>query len=262
MKWIQDILTSAPMQNRYIAAFFSSFFGRLANWRMPTFMLSWLLNTYVESFHIDMDDYVQPLHSHRSFQSFFTRELKPGARRFKGDICSPAEGFISTFGTFTEGQLLQVKGSVYQLRDLLLEDPFRTGSQITIYLGLGNYHRVHLPFDAEITGFRHIPGFAFSTNTEALTRHPGTYCKNERVVFKGEGQFGCFYLVMVGATCVSNIQWIDGLNNSLPVSLKQGDHIGTFNMGSTVVLILEDQIEFNNTLNEEGPVTLGQNIIK
>jgi len=242
MQRLQKIITSVPFQRCINKKALSACFGWLANRQLPRNLLLWLIDAFVHSFSIDLSEFEFERDAVRTFNEFFTRKLKPGARVLNGSIGAPADGFVSSFGLVRNHQLFQIKGKPYLLKDLLKDQPsFQNGSFLSIYLSLADYHRVHLPFDATITSIRKIPGTLYSLSAKTLEKIDRVYCRNERVVLEGVCAFGRFYLLLVGAIVVGKIE----LNPDcvLNVPLKQGTEIGHFKLGSTVVLILEsDQL--------------------
>lgn len=228
---------------------FSALFGRIAERRLPHRFLERIIHSFTDSFHIDLTEYEYDSKTVSTFNEFFTRKLKPGARIFSGTVCSPADGFVSSIGAMQHMQLLQIKGKSYLLNELIQGQPsFLEGTYLGIYLSLGDYHRVHLPFDATIGSIKRIPGTLYSLSKKTLDEVDKVYCRNERVVLEGLSALGRFYLIMVGAIVVGKIELNPACQLNTP--LRQGMELGYFKMGSSVLLILESDIRMNISLDK------------
>ena len=200
----------------------------------------------------DLDDYPH-------FNAFFTRELKPGARpvdRSEGTLVSPADGRISALGHLQGDQLLQAKGHAYSLHRLLADDPacatLRGGSFLTVYLSPRDYHRVHMPLAGALLRTVHVPGRLFSVAPYTVREIPRLFARNERLACIFETAVGPVAVVLVGAMLVSGIETVWAGEVCPPRALsvaredhvlgapafEQGDELGRFNMGSTVIVVL------------------------
>ncbi len=218
-----------------------------------------------------------------SFNHFFTRELKESVRPVSQDdnvVVSPADGAVSQIGTIDRYDIIQAKGRRFGLSELLggeqeLAGVFAGGSFATIYLSPRDYHRAHMPCRGILAGMRHIPGRLFSVNNATAAVVPNLFAKNERVVAIFETPLGKMALVLIGAIFVSSIEtvwhgvvtpprsrsmrtWNYGNN---PVILQQGQEMGRFNMGSTVIALFErDRISWSSRLQAESILKMGQPI--
>lgn len=194
---------------------------------------------------------------YESFNAFFTRGLKNGARPMAGDentLISPVDGYLTQFGVAKNGALIQAKGISYSVKELLGET---TGlaqltqvSYATLYLSPSQYHRVHLPLSGRVTRTRYIPGKRFSVNEVTASSIQGLYCHNERVITWFETNVGEMALVLVGALNVSSIsiRWLGEIISGKPKvwnenknqvqRYERGEEIGRFNLGSTVIMIM------------------------
>ena len=190
-----------------------------------------------------------------SFNEFFTRQLRDGARPLDGDdkvIVSPCDGCLTEFGTLDDDRLVQAKGKTYTVDALLAESPelvaaFRGGSYMTIYLAPNDYHRVHAPTSGRLDRARYIPGRRFSVNAGTAARIDSLYCRNERVALWLSAGFGYSVVVMVGALNVSSLTTVltgeiesgqeQLFASEAPPELARAAEIGQFNLGSTVVLL-------------------------
>lgn len=192
------------------------------------------------------------LGDYESFNDFFTRALKPGARTISqrpDAVVCPADGAISQLGSIQGDTLLQAKGHRYSLTGLAgsLSAGFADGEFITVYLAPKDYHRVHLPFAATLTHTLAIPGALFSVNQSTEADIEGLFCRNERLVCRFDTAFGPMLVVFVGAMIVASIEtvWPEQTSpyrqevltthDQTPISFAKGDEIGRFLLGSTVV---------------------------
>jgi phosphatidylserine decarboxylase len=195
-----------------------------------------------------------------TFNDFFTRELKDGARVIDAgtaSIVSPADGTVSEAGTLRGGRILQAKGIEYSVRDLLVTDveeadAYEDGRFATIYLAPYNYHRVHMPLAGELVAARYVPGDLFSVNAATASRVRGLFRRNERLVMHFTTAYGRAAVILVGALNVGSIStpWSGeirprktGVVETIDLAghttrLEKGDLLGWFNMGSTVILLM------------------------
>ncbi|MBT8071416.1 MAG: phosphatidylserine decarboxylase [Xanthomonadales bacterium] len=217
-----------------------------------------------------------------SFNAWFTRELKPGARLFDPDpsafIC-PSDGRISETGRLQENRILQAKGKNYSLQDLLADDPvckqLVDGYFSTIYLSPKDYHRVHMPLTGHLLRMIHVPGRLFSVAPYTVRQVPRLFARNERVISVFETDRGPLVMVLVGAMLVSSTEtvWAGEVtptkNKQISVtdyagqdiSLAKGDEMGRFNMGSTVILLMPpDTVEPLAELGPGDAVRVGQKL--
>jgi phosphatidylserine decarboxylase len=235
--------------------------GRFSDLRLPPFALRPLLRLYARAFGVDLAEAAEPIESFGTFNAFFTRRLRDGARPIAGGagvVVSPSDSRLSTIGPVPpDGRLEQVKGSTYSIEALLgsAEDatPLRHGAHATLYLSPAMYHRVHSPVDGRVVAWRYVPGRLHPVNGAGVRSVPGLFTRNERVaVFLDTEAHGPVAVVLVGAANVGrmSLAFADLVTNrgrpggrtvpAEPVPLKRGDEIGTFNLGSTVVLLLAD----------------------
>ena len=196
------------------------------------------------------------LDSYATFNEFFTRPLKAGARPIAADartLIAPADGVLTEHGAIDGDRLFQAKGSAYTLGALLGETgpavtALEGGRYFTIYLAPHNYHRVHSPLAARLIRTRYIPGARLSVSRATAAAIPRLFCRNERVVCWFETEHGTMVVVLVGALNVSSISTFahgeiaSGIarewKEPQPLPVARGDEIGRFNMGSTVVVLL------------------------
>ncbi len=238
-----------------------------------------LTRWFARSYGVDLDEAVEPDPSaYRTFNEFFTRALKPGAREIApGDttIVSPVDGRLTEFGYARSGTLLQAKGFTYAIDELLGEGPvdgaaFANGAFATIYLAPHDYHRVHMPLAGTLTATRYVPGRRFSVNAATTCGIRNLFCRNERVVCWFDTAHGPMALVLVGALNVSSISTVSRGEiasgapcywREEPLALAKGDEIARFNLGSTVILLFpENLVEWTAELRSGEKLVLGRAI--
>jgi len=239
-----------------------------------------VIRWFIRRYGVDMSEAVDPDPAHyRTFNEFFTRALKPGVRPLaQADFVCPVDGAISQFGALEGNRLLQAKGHHYTAQalvggDAALAAHFDGGHFATLYLSPKDYHRIHMPCSARLTRMVHVPGDLFSVNPVTARAVPGLFARNERVVCVFDTAFGPFVLALVGATIVGSMAtvWHGVVNpprssrlrewryDDAPVELKQGDEMGRFLLGSTVVMLWpRGPLRFNAGWAPGGAVRLGQ----
>ena len=230
---------------------------------------------YAEALSPDPADYV-------SFNAWFTRALKPGARIFDPDpqaFLSPCDGRISETGSLVENLILQAKGKDYSLQDLLANDPvceqLSGGYFSTIYLSPSDYHRIHMPIDGKLQRMTHVPGRLFSVAPYTVRQVPRLFARNERVISIFDTEHGPLVMVLVGAMLVSSTEtvWAGEVtptkNKEVTVkeypdediALAKGEEMGRFNMGSTVILLMPPgALKSLESLGAGDAVKLGQKL--
>ncbi len=235
---------------------------------------------FVGYFGVKMEEALEPdVATYATFNEFFTRALAPNARPLAAaDYVCPVDGAISQIGPIVGDQIFQAKGHQYSTVALVGGDAsvaarFDHGTFATIYLSPKDYHRIHMPCDGRLLRMVHVPGDLFSVDPATALRVPGLFARNERVVCYFEGATGPFLMVLVGATIVGSMATVwHGLVNpprsrsvrtweyaERDVRLRQGDEMGRFQLGSTVVLLFpKDQIELNTHWTAARPVRMGE----
>lgn len=229
------------------------------------------IRNFVARYGVDMSEAAEPdIARYATFNDFFTRALKPGARPFAAsDLLCPVDGAISQFGPIARDQIFQAKGHHYSTTALLggdaaLAAPFEDGVFATLYLSPRDYHRIHMPCRGRLKRMIHVPGPLFSVNPTTARGVPGLFARNERVVcvFEGklQGRSFDFVLVLVGATIVGSMAtvWHGVVNPPRPgevrqwryegqaIELRAGEEMGRFLLGSTVVMLFpKDLLRFN-----------------
>jgi phosphatidylserine decarboxylase len=258
--------------------------GMLANkeWgTLTTKVIVW----FVKRYQVNMAEAANTdVASYASFNAFFTRPLKPNARPLaKADFICPVDGAISQFGCIEKDQIFQAKGHHYSTLALVagqhaLAEQFNNGSFACLYLSPKDYHRIHMPCDGTLQSMTYVPGDLFSVNPNTAANVPNLFARNERVVceFTNE-QYGTFVMVLVGATIVGSMATVwheapDGVinpprngklqtwsYNGQAKQFKQGDEMGRFLLGSTVVMLFQkDQLAFNAEWEPARSIQLGE----
>ncbi|WP_028006399.1 archaetidylserine decarboxylase [Solimonas flava] len=256
---------------------------RLTQIRSPGFKNA-LIRLFLRGYTIDLSEAeFERIENYESFNHFFTRALKPGARPMPADpqaFVSPVDGTISQFGTIGEDRLIQAKGHTYSLYDLLPGDAdaraFVGGEFCTIYLAPYNYHRIHMPIDGRLAHWTYVPGRLFSVNAATARALPNLFTRNERLNARFDTPAGPVALSMVGALFVGSLQTVwagrvtpphlrrrdsEQYTPMNPVTLARGAEMGRFNMGSTVILLAPPGgIEWKAGLAPGQPVRLGDTL--
>ena len=253
--------------------------GKLASakaGKLTTAVIRW----FVKRYEVNMDEAAQTdIAAYESFNDFFTRPLKNGARRIaKADFISPVDGAISQFGNIEADQIFQAKGHHYSTLAMLAGDKelaasFQNGHFATLYLSPKDYHRIHMPCDGTLKSMTYVPGDLFSVNPTTAQGVPGLFARNERVICEFDSAHGTFVLILVGATIVGSMATVwHGIINpprlgsvntwtyeNQTITLKQGEEMGRFLLGSTVVMLFpEKTLAFNKTWQPTKPIKLGE----
>lgn len=253
--------------------------GKFANAQAGRFTTA-AIRRFVARYGVNMDEAANPdIAGYASFNDFFTRALREGARpTAQADFICPVDGAISQFGAIARDQIFQAKGHHYSTTALVggdaqLAAQFQDGSFATLYLSPRDYHRIHMPLAARLQRMIHVPGTLFSVNPATARGIPGLFARNERVVCVFESARGPFVLALVGATIVGSMAtvWHGVVNPPRPgqlrewryegqnVDLSQGQEMGRFLLGSTVVMLFpKGMLEFNRAWAPAKMVHLGE----
>jgi len=217
-----------------------------------------------------------------SFNDFFTRALKLGVRAIDQDqhsIISPVDGCVSQIARVDDGELIQAKGKTFSVQSLLggdetLSEPFNHGSFTTLYLAPKDYHRIHMPFTGTLRRMICIPGKLFSVNHASVNHVDQLFARNERVACVFDTNIGPMAVVLVGAMLVASIKvsWDGVLMPSRPrkitfidysdknIVIEKGEELGRFLLGSTVILLFNDQMNWLPEFKTLSTVQMGQAI--
>lgn len=238
---------------------------------------------FVRKYGVDMTEAVEPdVSRYASFNDFFTRALKPGARPLAdATLVSPVDGSISQFGAIDHDRILQAKGHRYSTTTLVggdakLAQRFHDGWFATLYLSPRDYHRIHMPCDGRLVRMIHVPGDLFSVNPTTARGVPGLFARNERTVclFERPDTHEPFAIVLVGATIVGSMatvwhgvinaprakrirEWLYAGDDA--IVLAKGAEMGRFLLGSTVVLLFpKGPLRFNATWEPGRAIRFGE----
>jgi phosphatidylserine decarboxylase len=258
---------------------------RVARLRRPA-LKDLLITRFVRLFDVDTDELAREVPAgYESLNDFFTRELVDGARPVdaaEDSVIAPADGTVSQAGVLTANQLIQAKGLHYAVEDLLATDldtarGFAGGSFATIYLAPYNYHRVHSAVHGQLEALHYVPGDLFSVNEATVSRVSGLFRRNERLIMHFTTPRGPVVQILVGALNVGSIStpWTGEIRprksgvaevlqpNSTPRSVRKGDLLGWFNMGSTVIVLFpEGTCRWHESLQAGETLRMGQAIGK
>ena len=239
-----------------------------------------LVRRFIAQYGVNMDEAADPrVESYATFNDFFTRALRPGARPIAdADLVCPVDAAISQFGPIEHDQIFQAKGHSYSTTALLGGDAalaarFDHGHFATLYLAPKDYHRIHMPCDGRLVRMVYVPGDLFSVNPLTARHVPGLFARNERVICVFDTAFGPFVNVLVGATIVGSVATVwHGVVNpprthdvrrwdyaDKDIVLRKGEEMGRFLLGSTVVMLFpKDIVSFNADWAPTHPVRLGE----
>jgi phosphatidylserine decarboxylase len=258
----------------------SSMARRLAYSDSPM-VKQWLIDTVTRKFGVNLAEAAQPdPTAYPTFNAFFTRALKPGARVADADprsLLMPADGRISQCGPIENGRIFQAKGQSFTAAELLGDDeaaePFNNGLFATVYLSPKDYHRVHMPWGGKLRETVHVPGRLFSVGPAAVQNVPRLFARNERLVCHFDTDFGPMAMVMVGALLVSGVETVwSGVEiprygdtvtvkdyRGADITLERLAEMARFNYGSTVIVLLPPGVAaLDPSLKGESPVRLGE----
>lgn len=259
--------TAKSATNHALSNKLSLLFGKFANYPFPRFFQVIVNSVYVRIFHIDLSDFA-PAHTYPTLNALFTRSLaKP--RSFDTDtktLISPSDSVIMEQGKIfvkdSALKALQIKGMSYSIDEFLGEnatnlialDSAKPLSFINLYLSPSDYHHYHAPCDMRILETRYFGGVLLPVNPPSLRKNQNLFIQNERVVVVAEDLRGQrLYYVAVGALNVGKMifHFEPKINTNAtpnakeiyrynpPIEIKKGEELGTFMMGSTIVLIAQ-----------------------
>lgn len=240
-----------------------------------------LIRLFAARYGVDMSEAANPdVAGYATFNDFFTRPLRAGLRPIaQADFVCPVDGAISQFGAIDDHHIVQAKGHRFTTTQLVggdaaLAAEFRHGSFANLYLSPKDYHRLHMPCDGRLVRMIHVPGALFSVNPVTARGVPNLFARNERVVCVFDSaQHGRFVMVLVGATIVGSMAtvWHGVVNakrgraisewryDDREIVLKQGEEMGRFLLGSTIVMLFRPGvIAFNPDWAPERSVRLGE----
>lgn len=267
-------------------SFISRLFGHFASQSFPPFFQTIINKTYTSLMDVDLKEF-QPPQNYQTLNALFTRKLM-NPRSFDADnnvFISPCDSVISACGEITENTALQIKGHPYDISKLLgdycllkTKKRLNGGMYLNFYLSPKDYHRYHVPIDMRVTKAVHIPGKLYPVNFTWLHKIEGLFSENERVVLECYTQENkLFYMVFVGALNVGKMRFTfdERIQTNAKASLQQcymyenltlkkGDELGLFEMGSTIVMFFEKE-SFTCKIEKDVAIrfgmTLGQKVV-
>lgn len=257
--------------------------SQLAN-RLAYSQTPWVKHRFIHAilanFDVNLDEAADPdPDSYESFNAFFTRALKPGARMPDPDpetLLLPADGKVSQCGNIADGRIFQAKGHSFTAAELLgdaeLAKPYANGLFMNIYLSPRDYHRVHMPWAGTLTETLHVPGRLFSVSPGTVADVPRLFARNERLVCHFDTDFGPMCSVMVGAMLVSGVETVwNGVNipeyadkpkrtdfRGRNIRLERFAEMARFNYGSTVILLFPEGKVALDAFEHQAPTVLGK----
>lgn len=258
--------------------------GWAAGRTLPRSCRSAVLGGFARHYGLDLGEAERPLADYASLQELFTRRLKPGSRpqdaEVPGAVNSPVDARIIASGRVEAGVAIQAKGLPYSLGELLKHDPrasrFEGAHYLTLYLSPRDYHRIHVPVRGRVTAVERVEGELWPVHDASTANVPRLYERNRRAtwVARGEGADEGLEVaaVAVGATHVGGVvidpRWLGG--RTLPrdgalevpeLPCQPGDDLGTFQFGSTVVLLIGGPRASQwEPVRTDGPVKVGQRL--
>ena len=253
--------------------------GAFARRSIPL-LTPWIVRRFIRAYGVNMQEAAQPdPAAYPTFNAFFTRPLRTGARPLAAPpaLLCPCDGVVSEAGSLDGDRLLQAKGVTYTAAQLLgdasLAEAYRGGSFTTLYLAPCDYHRVHMPADGMLESMGYLPGSLYSVNPSTVAARADLFARNERVVSTFLGAGGRFSMVLVGAMIVGGIRtpWAGRVTprSAEPWKLAvdtglfcaRGSEMGTFELGSTVILLFPPgRVRLNDDLTPGRKVRFGEAI--
>jgi len=244
---------------------------------------NFIINQYCKFYNIDMTDMLEPNPlNYPTFNEFFTRELKSGARPICNDnkiIVSPVDGKIEQIGQVNNNLLISAKNKNFTLEKLFADSKdaalFCNANFAVLYLAPSDYHRVHMPIHGKLRAMRYVPGRLFSVNPNVTSYIPDIFARNERIIITFDTVFGIMAMILVGAMIVGSIEtaWegtvmpngqssiINWDYTKRDIVFDRGQEIGKFRLGSTVILLFpEKTMNWNNMLQKDMLIKMGQSL--
>jgi phosphatidylserine decarboxylase len=252
--------------------------GHLAELPWPSVVGDAVVGLYTRLYDVALDE-CEGGRKYNSFDDFFTRQLRSGARHVETDpraVSSPADGELVSLARIDSGGTLTVKGRPYSVAELVGSEVeaarFVGGTGAVIYLSPRDYHRVHAPVGGHVRRIRSIAGDYYPVNSIGLRYVPALFCRNRRVVIEidADAGLGRVTVVMVAAIIVGRITTIGVAARDVPfgdhgfeppIRVDRGQELGVFHLGSTAVVLVEKN-ESVRWLSKEGSVRLGQAVLR
>ncbi|WDL69334.1 phosphatidylserine decarboxylase [Helicobacter winghamensis] len=250
----------------------SCLFEKFASYAFPFRLQGWINRAYVRIFDIKLDEF-DTLASYPTLNALFTRSLVKmrSFDKMESNMIAPCDSMIMEFGECVDNRAMQIKGKHYFISDFIKTKLDEGYCYVNFYLSPRDYHRFHAPLNLKIKRLEFITGVLLGVSEKALLRYNEVFTKNKRVVLECEDDFGeILYFVAIGALNVGRIQInfapeVTGFKKSqtlhfdTPIIVKKGEEIGSFLMGSTIVLLSKNW-KYDLKLKEK--VYFGQCIAK
>ncbi len=263
----------------HITNLISQYFGKFAKTQFPSVIQRIINNGYVKFLGLNMSEFKNPKF-YKSLNLLFTRELEipREINTDKNVVISPTDSFITECGAVKDDTALQIKGMEYSVEELLTYhcssnfEKVKDGSFMNFYLSPKDYHRYHASSDFKLKKLVHVPGKLYPVNLKYLNKELDLFVQNERVILECENNGKLFYMIFVGALNVGQMVFefeprVETNTNAQELKvyeyenleIAKGDCLGYFKMGSTVVMIWEnDSVEIENLVNQD--VKFGQKV--
>lgn len=256
--------------------------GWLCNLRVR-WVKSFLIRFFIKHCNVNMSEVANDdLDTYPTFNSFFTRQLRPEARPIAAEpnaIISPVDGEVSEIGNIEQDTIIQAKNHNYKVVELLtnhqLARQLENGTFCTLYLSPAKYHRVHMPLAAQLTRLTYVPGCLYSVRKSHVENIDHIFTRNERVICEFQLEQGIMVMVLVGAYRVGNI-FINCHGQVAPsqlhcvqtwdysekqIILSKGQELGYFAMGSTVIVLFPSGlIQWNASIQQATPLLMGESL--
>ncbi len=273
-----DLLKTVPQYivPKHGLTTFAGFMADVKNTRIKNY----LIERFIKKYRVNMSEaLIEDPRAYSCFNDFFIRHLKDECRPIaQAEIISPVDGCVSEIGAIEQGQIVQAKGRDYSVKELLAcndekAQQFVNGRFATLYLSPKDYHRVHMPIDAQLISMTYVPGALFSVQPTTARVVPKLFARNERLVVFFDTKIGPMVMVLVGATIVGSIgtSWHGDINRSKKMisfdysntPLLKGEEMGYFKLGSTVVLLFADgeQVNWDKSLVAGSTIRFGEAMV-
>ncbi|MES2606017.1 MAG: archaetidylserine decarboxylase [Pseudomonadota bacterium] len=271
------------LQNLVPQELLTRLIGKIAASEKP-WLKQLFINRFIKAYGVNMQEalFSDPK-DYRSFNDFFTRPLKPGARPLPAApnaVLSPADGVVSAIGNLNADSIIQAKGKSYSATALLGGDarraaPFLNGTFATVYLSPKDYHRVHSPLTGTLKEMVYVPGKLYSVNQTTAEHIDNLFAINERVICTFDTAQGPMAVVLVGAMIVAAVEtvWagrvapgfegptVKRYDNQPPINIEKGGEIGRFLLGSTAVILFgPGMVQWQMDLSNGPGVRMGQQL--
>lgn len=239
----------------------SHFAGLAAYCKLPTPLATLSVKAFAKLYNINIEEAAKPLSAYKTVGEFFTRNLKDGSRPIGDGIVSPVDGRLRNFGTINGDLIEQIKGRTYSIREFLIKPEyaqmFSNGYFYNFYLSPQNYHHIHAPFSGNIVDKIHVAGSLLPVNDWSLNHCKEVFTRNERTILILDTSIGKMAIVMVAALNVGGIELTKDLSTP---DIQKGERVGTFKLGSTVVLLFERKEFTPVSLTPDQSIKYGESI--